>query len=99
MLGIDIDIIKAHLRSIFALLEKIDRFIDSDSIDPGVEARPAFKRLQGLKSFDKSLLRQVIGILMIGGHVINCSVNALLIALYELIISVEVTFPGRFHQL
>src|SRR5436190_24150777 len=98
MLRIEIEIIQADLGFVSALLKEIDGLIDRYPVNPRIKARAPFKRFQGLESFNKSFLGKVIGILVIGSHVVNSGVYALLITPHELVISGQIALPGTFHQ-
>lgn len=85
MFRIEIQVVEAQMDFILSALEKVDRFVDRDAVNPGEEARVALEVAQGFVRLDESFLRQVIGVLVIGRHVINRRIDALLVALNECI--------------
>ena len=87
-----------HLQPVPALLEEIDGLVDRDPVNPSVETRPALERAQCLVAFNERLLRQVVGVLVIGRHVVNRGVDAFLIAAHQFVVSRHVAGPGALDQ-
>ena len=81
MLRIEVQIIEAQVNLIFAAFQEVDRFIDRDAVDPGKKARIALEIRQCFVRLDESFLREVIGVLVIGRHMVNRGVDAFLITL------------------
>ena len=66
--------------SIPALLKKIERSIDCNSVDPSVKTGVSLERLDRSPTSNKRILGQIVSIFMIGCHVIKCGVDPLLVA-------------------
>ena len=58
------------------LFEEIDRHVDGNRVNPGVKARFALKITDRPIGLGKDILKQIIGILMIGGHVIDQTIDS-----------------------
>src|SRR5262245_47169259 len=98
MLSIEIQIVQTHVSAVLPLLEEIDRLVDRNSIHPGKEAGISLERFQGLERLDEGLLREVVGVLVIGSHVINRRVNALLIAVDQFVKGAKITRLSAPYQ-
>jgi hypothetical protein len=75
---------------VLALLEKINRLIDSNPVNPGVETRVALEGLQGPVGLDEGVLHEVVGVLVIGRHVINSCVNPFLVTADQFVVGADV---------
>ena len=98
MLGVEVQVVQAEMMPVLALLEKINRLVDGDAVKPGVKTGAAFEGGQRLISLDEGFLREVVGILVIAGHVINRGVDAFLIAPDQLIVSAKIFALSAFYQ-
>ena len=80
------------MRTILPLFQEVDRFVHRDAVNPRVKARIALKGFQGGITLYKRFLRQIIGILMVGRHVVDRGVNSLLIAANKFVVSSHISF-------
>ena len=52
------------------------------------------KDLEGLKGLDEGLLRQVVGVLVVGRHVVNGGVDSLLVAAHQFVVGLQIALAG-----
>ena len=65
MLRVEIKVVQAHFGLVLALLQEINRLVNGNPVDPGIETGAALERFQRVKALDERLLCQVIRILVI----------------------------------
>ena len=99
MLGVEINVVQAHVRPVLALLEEIDGLVDRNPVKPRVKAGPALEAFQRLKGLDERLLRQIVGVLVIRGHVVKRRVDALLITLHQFVVGLQIAPARGAHQI
>ena len=83
---------------VFACLEEIDRLIDGNAINPSEKAGVALKAGKGFVGLDEGFLSEIIGVLVVGRHVINCGVNPFLVALDEFVVRGDVARLSALDQ-
>ena len=76
-----IQIVQTEAGAAFAFFEEVQGEIHRDLIDPSVEGRVALEFSQGLICAGKDLLQQIVGVLLVGGHVVDEAVK--LVAILE----------------
>ncbi len=74
----------------FGFLE-IECSVDGDAVDPGEEAGLALEGGEGLEGFDESILGEVVGVLVVGGDLVDGTIDPLLVSAHEGIVGLEVT--------
>ena len=78
-----------------SLFKKVDRFVDRNPVKPGIKTGAAFEGFQCPKRLDERFLREVIGVLVIGCHVINRRVNTFPIKPHKLVVSLQIPITLR----
>src|SRR4029078_10350683 len=75
MLNTRVDVIEAHVGATPALFEKVDRHVHSDRVNPRIKRRTPTEAIDRAVSLRPNVLHEVMCVLMIGGHVVNQSVE------------------------
>jgi hypothetical protein len=74
-----------------AELEVVEASVDRYPVDPGIETGVALETLEGLPRLHERVLSQVMGVLMMGGHVVTKPVDPLLELMNQLVVGREIT--------
>src|SRR5438105_6973663 len=98
MFGVEVQIVQAHVRLVLPLFEEVNGLVDGDPVNPGEKAGVTFERFERLISLDECLLREVVGVFVIGGHMVNGGVDALLITAHQPVICLQVPAFGALDQ-
>ena len=95
-LDAEIDVVEAHGTGgdALALLEEVDRAVDGDAIDPGVERRVALEVSERPVGLHEDVLDEILGVLAVAGHVVDQRVDLLLMTADELVVGVEIVLGG-----
>lgn len=80
-----------------SLFKEVDRFVDRNAINPGIEGSVSFEGFQCFVGFDEGFLREVVGILPVEGHVVNGGVNTGLVTPNEFVKGGEIAL-ARFLE-
>ena len=73
-------VIEAHGLTAVPFFQEIDAHVHRDGVHPGVETGFSLKSLDGPVGLGKHLLQQVVGVLVVGGHVVHQAVKPGIIA-------------------
>src|SRR5579862_9276935 len=75
VLDVGVNVIEAQLEMTAPLLQEVDRHVDPDGMDPGIETRFSPEALDGTVRLREDVLEEVVGVLVVGGHVVNETVK------------------------
>jgi hypothetical protein len=64
-------------------LKKTQTLIGGDAVDPGIELRILPEIFNVLMDFDKDLLRNIVGIIMVNNHFTDMPINPLLVYTHQ----------------
>ena len=78
---------------------EVDGVVDGDPVEPGEEGRVALELVDLAEGLDEGFLRQVGGVLVVRGHVVDGGVDAFLILPNKSVASLHVPFSGAAHEL
>src|SRR5213082_3579737 len=98
MFGVEVQIVQAHVRLVLPLFEEVNVLVDGDPVNPGEKAGVTLERFERLISLDERLLRKVVGVFVVGRHMVNGGVDALLITAHQPVICLQVTAFGALDQ-
>ena len=85
------------MNAVLPLFEEVQGLVNRNAIDPSVETAIAFERFQNAISLDEGLLHEVVGVFVVGGHVIDRRVNTPLVTPDQLIISNNILTLSALH--
>ena len=98
ILRVEIQVIQAEMKLVLPLFEEVNGLVDGNPVKPGIKTGAALEGFKRRKRLDKGFLGEIVGVLVIGRHVVNCGVNSLLITLYQIIVRREIAIPRALHQ-
>src|SRR4051812_26403549 len=79
MFSVEVQVVETQIDLVLSALEKINGFIDSNAVNPRKKAGIPFEIFKGFIGFDETFLGEVIGVLVIGRHVVNSRERAFLV--------------------
>ena len=85
ILNVRIYIIQAHLLATAALFDEIDGPIDRDRVQPSRETGVSAKSVDRSVGFREDFLQKVVRVFVIGGHIVDQSVNPRRVADHEIV--------------
>ena len=98
ILNVEVHIIQTVLLLSIALFEEIQGHVDRDGIDPRVECGLPLKADQRPVGLGKDVLKQVIGVLMIGRHVVDQPIKLGAVLPHQIIKSGGIPPSGALNQ-
>ena len=93
-----IEVIEAHPCPPFALLEEVEGEVGGDLVNPGIEGGIAAKFPQRLIGSGENFLQQIVGVLLVGGHVVYQTVKLVAILQDQGIEGAGVALLGARHE-
>jgi TolA-binding protein len=80
-----IHVVEAQGEAAPALFEEVDGHVDGDGMDPRVEAGFAAESPDRAEGFCEDILEEVVGVFVVGGHVVDKAVESGAVAQHQLV--------------
>ena len=85
VLDVAVGIVEARVLPAVPFLKKIDRHVDGDRVHPGVEARFSAEIADRAVGLGEDILKQIVGVLVVGGHVVDQTIEPGTVSHHQLI--------------